>query len=224
MKARRKQGGTYSAEQLSYIRDRAGKDTDEAIGEHLGFHPRKVAYIRHDNQIKGRTPGVNRRSEVYLAKLAYVKAHYVDLGQSATEVAKALGADPKTIRKIAFRQGWTRRREFRNINQALGQARRWEEARAAEAAKPKTIIVPPTDAELIAAALKAGKLTILPPGQACGLTAWEANLGTYKPSPVYGWGRPRTAQEADDQRRRAGHRGRKAAELKRTPVRLEAAE
>lgn len=67
----------------------------------------------------------------------------------------------------------------------------------------------PDDSELIARALAAGKITVLPPGHACGTTRWEAALHTVSrpPSLSSDQRRQRDTRRAEAAVRAAGYAG-----------------
>jgi len=138
------------------------------------------------------------------AKRAIVYEHYIVQGKPAIAVAPLLGLTERQVRKIADGAGWKRPREFWIKNAKEGSAKASESRRKTWAAKREAkqaahdLLHPPivqlSDAELIAKAVEAGKVTVLPPGHACGTTRWEAALHTSYPTKVI---------TTEDQRKRA---------------------
>lgn len=111
--------------------------------------------------------------------------------QSAGDVAKVLGCAPRVVIRKIQRLGLAKDRpqgarlsELRAA-QAKATARAAERrgaARAvaeAEAEAAKRAVV--SDAELIARAVAAGRVTVVPPGLAAGIGAWEQATGYVVP-------------------------------------------
>lgn len=134
------------------------------------------------------------------AKRAIVWKRYMQDGAPAAVVGAEMGLTERMVRKIAQGAGWKRDREvwLKNSRAAQGKSaltriETWKEKRAkAQAEKveelaSRGIVLAPqlTDAELIAKALEEGRVTVLPPGQACGTTRWEAALHTAYPVAVF---------------------------------------
>lgn len=138
------------------------------------------------------------------AKRAVVYEHYIVQGKPASAVALLLGLTDRQVRKIADGAGWKRDREtwLKNSKEAAAAAAKtrkktWavkREAKQAEAIRLNPPIVQLSDAELIAKAVEAGKVTVLPAGHACGTTRWEAALHTSFPT---------KSISTEDQRKRA---------------------
>lgn len=128
---------------------------------------------------------------------ADVKRLYIDEGKSAKECAELLNTTPNAIRRAKYKYKWERNPIFRKINHHTKMASRSgevarESARRAWQTRNPGRINPygpksdKTDAELIAEAIAKGKVTILAPGIAAGLTRIEAALGT-APVPGHSW-------------------------------------
>lgn len=128
---------------------------------------------------------------------ADVKRLYIDEGKSANDCAEALGITPNAIRRMKYKHKWERDPIFRKINHHSKMASRAGEVaqesarRAWQTRNPGKINrygprSDKTDAELIAEAIANGKVTILAPGRAAGLSQIESVLGT-APVPGNSW-------------------------------------
>jgi hypothetical protein len=111
-------------------------------------------------------------------QLARLRRLYVVELLSASEIAALIGCEPRAVSRKAHTTGLTRLRDVSVRQRERLRAQQLASARAAEAraaerdAAPK----PATDAELIAAAVAAGKVRHIAPGHACGLTGLERHL------------------------------------------------
>lgn len=94
-------------------------------------------------------------------------------GRKAEEVAAIIGCTRKAVVLKAARLGWGSERRQRR-----------KEARVTPPRKVKR--TPPatqlTDAELIALAVSEGRVSVLQPGRAAGLSAWERAAGMVAPA------------------------------------------
>lgn len=101
-------------------------------------------------------------------RVARLRALYASPNASAESAATALGCAVRTVVLKASRLG-------------LGAERR--EARHAVAKRPaRRVISGRTDGELIAAAIAAGRVRVLPAGIAAGLSGWERAMGYTAPA------------------------------------------
>lgn len=109
------------------------------------------------------------------------RLYVVDL-LSAAEIAEEIGCKPRDVSRKAFNTGLTRLRDAsvrhrdRMRAQHLAVTRSAEVRAAAREAASRATAEPKTDAELIAAAIAAGKVQHIPSGHACGLTGLERYL------------------------------------------------
>jgi hypothetical protein len=116
-------------------------------------------------------------------RLADMRRLYVAELRSASEVAAILGCKPRDVTRKAHDSGFTKLRDGLARQRDRLRAQQLASQRAAEARARERDATPPppTDAELIAAAVAAGKVRHLPPGQACGLTGLERDLWASPP-------------------------------------------
>ncbi|WP_426043685.1 hypothetical protein [Caulobacter sp. DWR3-1-2] len=128
-------------------------------------------------------------------RLAVLRRLYVDELASASTIARAVGARPHDVSRKAHQLGLAAlrpagvRQAERSAAQGLGRQSRRErrEERAGQVI---------SDADLIAEAVAAGRVTRLPSGHAAGITRWERLLSTAPP--------PRPDAQALDRARKAG--------------------
>lgn len=109
-------------------------------------------------------------------RLVELRRAYVIEEQSVSQIAAVLGCRPHDVSRKVHLTGMTigrsdaaRRRE-RSAAQAL----------ATEARRAKAVRIA-SDAELIAKAVADGRVTRIPDGHACGISAWERALWTSGP-------------------------------------------
>ena len=134
-------------------------------------------------------------------RLERLKVGY-EAGELAKVIAADIGCTPRQVVKKASELGYSAGRspeaeaahkaaigELSRATNARRWARRRPSAPAQAATQPQTVHPPPpplTRGELdrlVAEAVAAGKVTVLPPGQACGLSRWEQALKTAPPPP-----------------------------------------
>lgn len=150
---------------------------------------------------------VDRKSAADIAKVMGCRPHDVSRKASLLGLASLRPAEVRVIERESARQKGV-------VASALARARgravkpapilRERSVRALPGpmfarARVTTVAVRsgPSAAELIAGALAAGKLTVLPPGHACGTTRWESMLHTASLAP---------ALSSDRHRQRAARR------------------
>ena len=109
---------------------------------------------------------------------------YVVNHESASAVAKAMGCEQRSVSRKASELGFSamRPKHLRTADRLRGAATGREVMATDRASRPVVVYVPRSDDDLIAAALAAGRVTYLPPGQACGLSYWEIALKTAFPA------------------------------------------
>lgn len=180
-------GPGYTPEQLAYIRENAQQMSDVAMGKVLGFKSSKVLHIRKRNGIAGRP------SQWTPERIEQVRALYIDQGLTSDEAGAVVGVSGKTVRMLCRTHAWNRDPRIAALNlrkteaSRHAKARRQARNRAAkarrEAAAMKAAAERATmnDADLVADFINRKGVTIVPPGQACGLTRIEAVFGAYKP-------------------------------------------
>lgn len=127
-------------------------------------------------------------------RLALLEKLYLQEGGLAEVVAAALGCSRRAVVRKATALGWGAKRR---------QARR--EARKYRNYYKPVRVVGRSDAELIAEALRAGRVTVLPAGTAAGLSRWERAMGYAAPPPGVDFNGRRfgAAEQADQAARRA---------------------
>lgn len=128
------------------------------------------------------------------AKRAIVWKRYIVEGLPATVVGLEMGLTERQVRKIAHGAGWKRDPQVWRDNSAVASRRTahkrsltWDRKRALLKAEDGAVQIAPqgpqlSDAELIARALEAGRVTVIPTGHACGTTRWESALHTAYPA------------------------------------------
>jgi len=147
---------------------------------------RKLATTRHMAAV-----GLAKRAEAgefiwSPQQVADLRRLYVTELRSASEIAVIIGCQPRDVSRKAYNAGLTRfrdasvRQRDRLRAQQLASARA-ARSRALAALQPKDTPPVVSDADLIAAAVAAGKVRQLPPGQACGLTGLERYLWASPP-------------------------------------------
>ncbi len=159
----------------------------EALGLAKGLsaaekHARQVAVVQRMSAV-----GLAKRSAtgefVWTAEQVerLRRLYVVDL-LSAADIAVEIGCKPRDVSRKAFNTGLTRQRDAsvrqrdRMRAQHLAIIRAAEVRAVAREAALNGTPKPQTDAELIAAAIAAGKVQRIPPGHACGLTGLERYL------------------------------------------------
>jgi len=161
------------------------------------------------------------------ARQVMLRLLYLVEAKSAADIAKVMGCRPHDVSRKAHLMGLTTLRdpEVRAAEREAGRQKGVVASALARAGKRPPMVVSrpavrpavvrsapkagrvagaavavrsgPSDAELIARALAAGKLTVLPPGHACGTTRWETALHTVSLAP---------ALSSDRHRQRAARR------------------
>jgi hypothetical protein len=187
------------AEIQAAVLEHGGRFPDTHIAEMIGATENVIWRMRTALGIAKYNPQGDTE-----AKRAIVYEHYVVQGKPASAVGPLMGLTERQVRKIAQSAGWKRDRETWLKNSRAAEGRSAVTRRKTCAAKREAkqaahdLLHPPiiqlSDAELIAKAMEAGKVTVLPTGHACGTTRWEAALHTSYPA------RALTSQE---QRQRA---------------------
>lgn len=130
-------------------------------------------------------------------RLKVLETLYLREGGLAEVVAAVLGCSRKTVVRKASELGWGLQR--RNARRAARKRRNYY--------KPvrRDGVVGRSDAELIAEALQAGRVKVVPAGMAAGLSAWERATGYAAPPPGVDFNGRRfgAAEQADQAARRA---------------------
>jgi hypothetical protein len=134
------------------------------------------------------------------ARLADLRRLYVDQGRQPSDIAAALGCRARDVSRKASDLGFhaLRSEEVRRGQQLAVLSRAWRAAAASrrvrreEAEREADRVARLSDAELIARAVAAGRVTVLKPGYARGTTRWEGHLHTSIGDKVGGFrfGRP----------------------------------
>lgn len=128
-------------------------------------------------------------------RVATLRQLYLVELKSAGEIADVLGCRVRSvIRKVQrlelakLRPAGTRLAELRR-DAAKGSARA-AGLRRLELARREQVraVVSVADADLIALAVAAGKVTVVPPGCAAGISAWERATGYIAPPPSFDYG------------------------------------
>ncbi len=118
-------------------------------------------------------------------RVSRLRQLYLSEVRSAGDIAAVLGCEVRVVIRKIHRLGLTKDRpqgaRLAEVRAAAAMARarlavvRVEAAKAAEAEAAARPVV--SDAQLIAEAVAAGRVTIVPPGLAAGVSAWEHATG-----------------------------------------------
>ena len=130
-------------------------------------------------------------------RLKVLEKLYLQEGGLAEVVAAVLGCSRKAVVRKSSELGWGLKR--RNARRAARKRRNYY--------KPvrRDGVVGRSDAELIAEAIQAGRLKVVPSGMAAGLSQWERAMGYAAPPPGVDFNGRRfgAAEQADQAARRA---------------------
>ncbi|MDB5458133.1 MAG: hypothetical protein JWP92_3718 [Caulobacter sp.] len=107
------------------------------------------------------------------------RLYLVEVG-AAEAVAAVIGCSRKAVVQKANLLGYGAER--RAVRKAMAK-------RPRRCRRKAVVLVGPaaTDAELVAAAVAAGRVTILPAGHACGTSTWERAMGVTARPPGMSW-------------------------------------
>lgn len=167
------------ADQLAYIRARAGRESDAQIGAALGLKRAQIAHIRARHGLAGipggRTNGVALRWTP--EGLAQLHDLYIAKGLPADRVAEIIGdTTAGAVRRKAATCGWKRDPDLAHRNRWASRRGRQAEA-PAPPPPPAAASAAASDAEIIARYLAERPPTQCPPGHAAGLTNLEIHTG-----------------------------------------------